>query len=224
MGSTATQDRKVSRTERRRVETRGRLLAAALKVIASKGSAAATVADITEEADVGLGTFYHHFESKDAVLAAIVGEIAEFLGAALDETTRALSDPAEVLSAAVRHIVRRVDTHPMWGWLVIRTMSLAEVPEAFLRRNRRDLVRGVEAGRFTVPDLEVAQAAVCGATVWVVQARLNGRAPADADVDLAHYLLRMLGVAEAEAAEIARRPLPPLSEWVDAGTAAAPGT
>ena len=210
MASTATQVPKVSRTERRRVETRGRLVAAALKVIASKGSDSATVADITEEADVGLGTFYHHFESKDAILAAIVADIAEFVGAALDTATQALTDPAEVLSAAVRHIVRRVDSEPRWGWLLVRTMSLAEVPEAFMRRNRRDLLRGIDAGRFDVADVDVAQAAVCGSTIWMVQSRLAGRAPADADVHLAHHLLRMLGVADAEAAAIARRPLPEL--------------
>jgi len=50
---------------------RGRLLAAAAQVMASKGVAAMTVGDIVEEARVSRRTFYEHFRDReDCILAA----------------------------------------------------------------------------------------------------------------------------------------------------------
>lgn len=58
------------RRERRREETRERLFRAALGLFARQGFQATTVESITEEADVGKGTFFNYFPSKEHVLAA----------------------------------------------------------------------------------------------------------------------------------------------------------
>ncbi len=198
-----------TRTDRRRLETRGRLIAAAQDVFARKGIDGATIADITEAADVGLGTFYHHFNSKDSVFDALSVEMAELEGAALDAATAAMSDPAEVMAACIRHVVRRVTDHPSWGWFVLRTgLALPRSSAPLVRRCARDLRAGIKAGRFQVDDAVTAHAAICGAVVGVIQARLLATAPPDADEHLAMLVLRLLGVNPREAAAIARRPLP----------------
>jgi AcrR family transcriptional regulator len=58
-----------NRRERRRVETRERIYRAALKIFAERGFIDATVEDITEAADVGKGTFFNYFPTKEHVLA-----------------------------------------------------------------------------------------------------------------------------------------------------------
>jgi AcrR family transcriptional regulator len=58
-----------SRRERRRVETRERLFRAALDLFARRGFLETTVEDITEAADVGKGTFFNYFPTKEHVLA-----------------------------------------------------------------------------------------------------------------------------------------------------------
>jgi AcrR family transcriptional regulator len=58
------------RRERRTVETRERLFRAALDLFAKKGFTETTVEDITESADVGKGTFFNYFPSKDHILLA----------------------------------------------------------------------------------------------------------------------------------------------------------
>src|SRR5437588_5348748 len=63
-----------SRRERRSADIRERLFRAALQLFAQKGFAETTVADITEAADVGKGTFFNYFPSKDHILLAF-GEI-----------------------------------------------------------------------------------------------------------------------------------------------------
>src|ERR1700744_5494355 len=58
------------RRSRRSAETRERLFLAAMGLFAEKGFAETTVEDITEAADVGKGTFFNYFPSKDHLLLA----------------------------------------------------------------------------------------------------------------------------------------------------------
>ena len=63
-----------NRFERRRERTRHDLLAAAIKVLAAKGLHDTKIADIAAAADVGVGTFYLHFPTKDALFDAVVDD------------------------------------------------------------------------------------------------------------------------------------------------------
>jgi len=60
-----------SRRVRKARETRVRLFRAALQLFADRGFPNVTVEDITEAADVGKGTFFNYFESKDHVLGVM---------------------------------------------------------------------------------------------------------------------------------------------------------
>src|SRR5215470_14030366 len=70
-----------SRRERRSAELRERVFRSALRLFAQKGFAETTVEDITEAADVGKGTFFNYFPSKDHILLAFtdmqLGKLAE---------------------------------------------------------------------------------------------------------------------------------------------------
>src|SRR5580704_6170776 len=63
-----------SRRERRRVETRDRIFRAALQLFAERGYLETTVEDITDAADVGKGTFFNYFPTKEHVLATFGDE------------------------------------------------------------------------------------------------------------------------------------------------------
>jgi large conductance mechanosensitive channel len=65
-----------SRSERRKRETRERLLAASLRVFLERGFGAATTAEMAAAADVGAGTFYLHFKDKRDVYETIVRHAA----------------------------------------------------------------------------------------------------------------------------------------------------
>lgn len=54
--------------KRKSEEVKNRVYAAALAVIGEKGFEGATILGITKRANVTIGTFYHHFRSKDGVL------------------------------------------------------------------------------------------------------------------------------------------------------------
>jgi len=61
----------MGRRQRRAAETRVRLFRCALQLFAERGFPNVTVEDITEAADVGKGTFFNYFESKDHVLGVM---------------------------------------------------------------------------------------------------------------------------------------------------------
>jgi len=83
---------RLGRRERRGAETRERLYRAALRLFAERGFQETTVEDITEAADVGKGTFFNYFQTKEHVLAAFGGERVAALEHALKEA-RATKGP-----------------------------------------------------------------------------------------------------------------------------------
>ena len=81
------------RGARRKRETRARLLDAALRLMADRGMEGVAINEITEAADVGFGSFYNHFESKEAIYAALVSSVFEEFADSLDKVTEGLADP-----------------------------------------------------------------------------------------------------------------------------------
>jgi AcrR family transcriptional regulator len=60
-----------------KVENRAKLIAAARKVFAEKGLAAATARDIVRETNLASGTFYNYFDDKEDAFRAVFEEFAE---------------------------------------------------------------------------------------------------------------------------------------------------
>jgi AcrR family transcriptional regulator len=198
-----------TRHGRRRQRTRARLVEAARRVIGQKGVEATTILDITRDADVGFGTFYNYFESKEAILAAATAEATEELAGALDRLNARLEDPAEILSVAVRHCVRMVDRDPIWAWFVVRTGLYQEQMAAVHgHRLTADLRRGVAARRFPETDVRLLNHVIGGAVFGVMRAKLGGTLGPDADAELAAAVLRLVGLPAREARDVAWRALP----------------
>lgn len=66
-----------SRRERKKEETRKKLIEAAADLFRRQGFANTAVDQITEAADVGKGTFYNYFDTKEAVVTAYIDEISQ---------------------------------------------------------------------------------------------------------------------------------------------------
>ena len=69
-----------NRLERRKMRTRAALIRAAQTSIAA-GKLNVPVLEITQAADVGMGSFYNHFDSKEELFQAAVNEVLDELGA-----------------------------------------------------------------------------------------------------------------------------------------------
>jgi AcrR family transcriptional regulator len=195
-----------TRGERRRAQTRGRLVAAAGRLFAAQGVEATTIAEITEEADVGFGSFYNHFDSKDEIAEAALGEALGDQAAALFDLIDPITDPAEVVAVAHSYLIEQTAINPTFARLLVRLDDSHRLMiRALGTRARQDIVDGIEAGRFTTADPEVSFFGTGGALLLVMRAVLDGDLDEDAGLHHCEGLLRMLGVADDEAVDIARR-------------------
>lgn len=199
-----------NRFERRRAETRQALVRAARQVLAETGDTSASIQVIAERADVGLGSFYNHFESKTELFDVAVTEALEELGQFIDERVRGVEDPAEVVAASFRLTARMADSHPELQQ-ILRDRGLAHIhsDRGLAPRALRDLQRGIASGRFTCSNATLALSAMGGTLVSLVVLRL-ARPDLDGDEaasELAEMVLRMLGVPADDAHEVTRRPL-----------------
>lgn len=200
---------RVHRGERRKAQTRARLLDAARTLFAAQGVEATRIGEITETADVAAGSFYNHFEDKEALVAAILADLAEQQGALVDRLTSDLADPAETVAYAHRHFVRLAREDATFGNLVVRLdLSHRLLMKALGHRAVRDVEAGVAAGRFEVADVALAVYGTGGALLGTIRAVLDGIGGPDADQRHAEAVLRALGVPRADAAEISRHPMP----------------
>jgi AcrR family transcriptional regulator len=210
------------RGARRKRETREKLLEAAFELMAERGMAAVAINEITEAADVGFGSFYNHFESKEAIYSAVLDAVFEGFGDALDHLVRGIEDPAEIVSICVRHVILRARREPLWGRFLVREgFSLRQLSRGLGARLLRDLQIGASKGRFEVPDLMMSFIAAGSGVLGAISAELElanplaaaGSLPAGIDTQdiperAATTLLHHLGLPLNEARRIARRPLP----------------
>jgi AcrR family transcriptional regulator len=202
-----------NRQARRRSETRARLVRAAAALFARQGVDNTRINEITDEADVGFGSFYNHFKSKEEIVEAVLTETLAAQGAAVAELTAGLEDPAEVVAVAHRHFIELARTDPDWAWLLIRLdVSQKLALGALGPFAEQDIAAGVKAGRFQVANRRIAMLDAGGGLLSVMREVLDGRAPKDAGRLHAEGVLRLLGLKPDDAAEVARRPMPASSK------------
>jgi AcrR family transcriptional regulator len=95
----------IARQQWEKEQRRASILRAAEKVFATKGAALVTMDDIAHEADLGKGTLYLYFESKDELYLEIanrtVGELVEALEQSQHDARSGHQRVARILGAAV---------------------------------------------------------------------------------------------------------------------------
>ena len=82
-----------------REEKKARILEAAIKVFARKGLSKTTISDIAAEADIGKGTVYEYFKSKDEVFSASFIFFMDKVEIILSKRLYRIHDPLKKLSA-----------------------------------------------------------------------------------------------------------------------------
>lgn len=202
-----------SRLERRKARTRAALVRAAQTFIASNRMNA-PVLEITRAADVGMGSFYNHFDSKEELFQAAVDEALEAHGRLLDELTGEIDDPAEVFAQAFRLTGRLHRAVPELSRILLANgPALMSSDHGLAPRALRDIEAATAAGRFTVGDAGIALALAAGAALGLGQLlqAYPDRDDAEATDAMTADLLKAFGMTAEQAREVCLRPLPDLS-------------
>jgi AcrR family transcriptional regulator len=211
-----------SRTERRRERTRTALVRAAQALIA-EGRQHAAILEITQRADVGLGSFYNHFASREALFQAAVDDVLDRHGALMDHLTAGIEDPAMAFAQSFRITGRMIRRLPQLASVMLADSARFIHSERGLApRALRDITAAADAGRFQVRDPELSLMLAVGA-LTALGLLLSGDQERDGDATtdaMTEELLRAFGLSAPDAADICSRALPDLEEAVAAVWAA----
>jgi AcrR family transcriptional regulator len=211
-------DEPLNRLQRRKQHTRAALIKAAQTFIAA-GKLNAPVQDISQAADVGVGSFYNHFESKEQLFAEAVNEVLDAQGALLDALTASIDDPAEMFACRFRLTGRLFRRRPEEGRVVVAYgLPLITSDRGMGPRGKRDIAAAAAAGRFQVADLDLAIVVAGGALLGLGQLLQEQpeRDDAPAVDEVTESLLRLFGLPANEAHRLCRKRLPDLDAAGDA--------
>lgn len=187
-------------------DRRADILAAARQVFATIGFAEATIDDLAAAAQIGKGTFYRQFESKDHVLGALW---ERYVDAIVQITQQVLEDRADrpgewwatldqIMTTLIAHAVENADLHR-----IVYGQANAAALEICKQANHRviDLIcdyinRGADAGAFQARRPTVAFRIAYHGIDGLLDDRIGDRNPIDTDdltADALQLLHRALG-------------------------------
>ncbi|WP_405593920.1 TetR/AcrR family transcriptional regulator [Streptomyces sp. NBC_01092] len=200
------------RVDRRKARTRTALVDAAQRLLA-EGRTDVPILEITERADIGVGSFYNHFDSKEELFRVAVEEALEWWGSLMDRLTADIDDPAVAFAQSFRMTGRLHRRHPELSRVLLgQGLELTRSESGLAPRAFHDIRTAVDAGRFEVEDLDLALV-MTAAAVLALGSLLHAQPDRDdaqsADL-VARSLLRQFGLPADEAARICSLDLPDL--------------
>lgn len=153
------------------VSTREQLLRAAARLFREQGFHGTSVAEIASAAGITKSSFYHHFASKQALLAVILTDTVTRVAPAVEAIAASDLPAAERLRAAAKcHVVELIHDQDKVACFVEEGRFLApDYRDAFVAARdkyeqlfRRILEDGVRSGEFRPVSVRLAGLAVLG--------------------------------------------------------------
>ena len=142
--------RKLNRREALGVESRRRILDAAAELMAERGFAGTSISAISKRSGLPSDSIYWHFESKEALLGAVVEEGVQRWFDSLPGPESLPPDPAGRVEAALDAAAASLETHPQFLRLMIlialERSEIDPVSLASIRRTRalaRERIEGL---------------------------------------------------------------------------------
>lgn len=152
-----------SRTSRRTRDTRRKLVEAGVVLLRRADYAAVPVAEITQLADVGLGTFYNHFAGKDALFDEAVQSVLDAQTERMAALGRADDSPVTTAAIAMHVVLGLADSDPAVAVVVARNgLRLLDAEAALVPQARALVQAGQAAGSFAELDVDLALSLVGG--------------------------------------------------------------
>lgn len=187
----------------KRERTRAALIDAAIKVVAEKGLEALKITDVTTMADLANGTFYNHFEDKDAILReaayGIAGEISRQLDADMERITDA---PTRVVTATARFISIVIAT-PDWAAVMLAsTDHLPQMRAQVAQFLRYDLELGIVQGKFDVEMSPFLVDQVMSLIAAALREQLINGVDPQVTRQICESILRLLGLSPVRARKL----------------------
>ena len=156
----------LNRYTQRKEKTRQDLLAAAKRVLADKGYYNTKIADIALAADIGVGTFYLYYPTKEALFLEFVEETTRTLREEINQTLATIEDPVEKIRLAHLTFFRFAQVNRellkiIFGHGNAFNELLQQVYSGFVATSAERIIEGIEKGAFRpLPPQVIANASV----------------------------------------------------------------
>ncbi|HEY6395462.1 MAG TPA: TetR/AcrR family transcriptional regulator, partial [Candidatus Binataceae bacterium] len=161
-----------NRFDRRREKTRTDLIEAAERVISRKGYHQTRIADIASEADVGLGTFYLHFKTKNEIFSELVEVGAAQLREEINAAKAGFDNPEDKLRITINTVLDAAAQNPelfriVFGHSPAFLDLMVRVHEPFLEDLRADLEPVVGGHAEAAANLTIGM--LSQAVAWLIE-------------------------------------------------------
>ncbi|HPA39741.1 MAG TPA: TetR/AcrR family transcriptional regulator [Phenylobacterium sp.] len=197
---------RVKRSERSE-RTRAALIAAGRRLFCERPVDAVAIDDIVQAAEVSKGSFYNHFDDREALVRAVTGDVRARVEHAVHRANAEIQDPAHRMARAVCVYLRYALDDPERAGVLVRIYSGHVSLSTPLNQGLvEDVSQGIAAGRFQVPTTESAVLLVMGVAqlslIRIVQ-EPNPTVAVTLAQQMCALLLRGLGVPNPEGEAIA---------------------
>lgn len=165
--------------QQRSIETREKIMSAAVDLFSSRGYASSGVAAICQAAGVSKGAFYHHFSGKQVLFLALMDAWLDDLEAEIERMYNASGSVAEsllMMTGLLSEVFSQAEGQlPMFleFWVqAARNPEVEDVLKAPYRRFRRRFAgiiqQGIDNGEFADVDAELAASTLVSLAVGFV--------------------------------------------------------
>lgn len=190
-------------------------MAAALQVLGQRGVEASIIDEITTLAATSRGTFYNYFRSNEDLLRCVAIEAGNDMMKAVAPIVESRDDPAWRVAAGVRGWLAIIADNPHLAAFFQRAGLYVLEQNTMVRVDLpRDMIAGLESGRFNFESLELGFDIVAGTVLSAINTVATGNGGERHAAMVAERILMALGVDPVEARaitgeDIARAELPP---------------
>jgi AcrR family transcriptional regulator len=160
------------------INRKEQIISAAAALFQQKGYDACSVRDIATELNMEAASLYHHFKSKEEILALICFEMANKLIAAMDETNDIYFNAEQKLRMAIEQHVEIICKELSKSTVFLRewkSLSEPNLTEFKTLRNRYEnglkqiISDGIQEDIFDEVDLKFAVLSVLSSVNWIIE-------------------------------------------------------
>ena len=158
------------RLERRKAMTRSAIIAAASRLFRERGFEDASIQQIAELADTGVGTLYGYFSSKDDILREVLqterDEALERYFAGIDERTPYIDRACRAIEALASYLQNNRVILVSAFQVGARNPQVDEAQAEWLHQGFRQMIQdGIAAGEFRELPVDAAARMLVGTTM-----------------------------------------------------------
>jgi len=172
-------------------DTKQRILDVALRLFTKRGYFNTSVHDIQHEAQVSIGSIYHHFGNKEAIAKALFDSIEEKMYTAVISIMAEYNSSENRCKAIIIYLFDVTESHPEFMDYMLyakhREFLLLEKPVCSSRPfslMKEIVASGIATGEIRKIDVNVAATSVFGGPIRLIFLKLDGVL----EHSLSHYL------------------------------------